>query len=319
MKPAAKAPEQPKDAPAWSEKDDAELVERFKRSPYGKLRVNGKDEPIDSVDAIKRTLLDAQRGKGANQFVEQTKKEAAEAKKLAEEAKAERELIARARKGDQQALRELGLVPDSEREQLRKEWEALSPEQQDLYRRNHELEQREAQRLAKEKQDAETAAQTKRREATEKALAEARSHMKEILKDVREELSDVELPEIIGAMRALKEKGAKIGRDYTPEQLALFVSQRREAALHGRYAALKPDAALKLALPHLKSLVGTPEGIEMLESVLGVDFELIAGKLSGRRLEKWKAAQQKKALGGEVKKPEPREESTRAPLPMFRF
>ncbi len=79
--PAPKAPKT--DAPSWSEKDDADLIERFKRSPHGRLKVDGKDEPIDSIDSLKRTLLDAQRGRGANRLVEQTKKEAAEAKKMA--------------------------------------------------------------------------------------------------------------------------------------------------------------------------------------------------------------------------------------------
>lgn len=316
-----KAPPKKPDAPAeWSEKDDADLFERMKKAPWAKVRANGEDKHITNREEFLALTTDASRSRGMNKLAEQTKKEQAEAKAAKEEHAQHKVLLDRARRGDQRALRELGLVPDTERAELQQQWEAMSPEQQEVYRRNHELEQRLAeveQREALTKKGQEAAAKQARQE---KVLGEAREHAKSVLKDVKAEFYDVELPEIISAMHEMLKTSQRIGRDYTPEQLAAYVQQRREAGIGARVANLKPEAALKLALPHLKALIGTPEGLAQLEAVLGVDFEPIAGALSGRRLAKWKADQQKKALSGEVKKPDAREEqSTRSPLPIFRF
>lgn len=324
-KPAAKAPDKAKKPaegaePEWGDADEEAVSKLLKRAPWAKVKANGEEKSISSREEFLSLATDASRGRGAIKLSEQAKKEQAEAKAAKEEHAAHKTLLERARKGDQKALRELGLVPDTERAALEKQWNEMSPEQQDVYRRNHELETRLAEVEAKEKKDAETAAETKKKANRDAAMASAREHAKVILKDVKAELYDVELPEIIGAMHELLKTSQRIGRDYTPEQLALYVQQRRTAALDSRVGAMKPEAALKLALPHLKALVGTPEGLAQLEEVLGVDFELVAGKLSGRRLEKWKAAQQKKALGGDVKKPGPREDEPKpAPLPHFRF
>ena len=312
-------PAEPADS-GWSDKDESELFEKFKRAPWAKVKANGGEKAITSREEFLAMATDASRARGYNKLVEQTKKEAAEAKAIKEEHAAHKALLERARRGDVQARRELGLVPDTERAQLEKEWAALTPAQQELHRRNHELEEKLSAVERKEQEDKAKAAETKRNAERTKTMGEARQFAKEILKDVKEELVDVELPEIIGAMRVLRDAGQRIGRDYTTEQLTAYVQQRRAAALESRIGTLKPEAALRHVLPHLKQLVATPEGLEQLEQVLGVDFEAIAGALSGRRLAKWRQGKQKAALSGEVKKPGPRDDAPKSnPLPHFRF
>ncbi len=310
--PAPKAPKT--DAPSWSEKDDADLIERFKRSPHGRLKVDGKDEPIDSIDSLKRTLLDAQRGRGANRLVEQTKKEAAEAKKMAEETKAERELIARARKGDPQARRELGLIPDEERQRTEQEWAALPPEVQAVIRENHEM----AQRL-KAHED-EKSASLKEREANEKkatrdaTLKTAKELSASVLKDVREELYDVELPEVLLAMETLKASGARLGKEYTTEQLAAYIEQQREAGVWERVGRTKPAAALQRIAPMLKGLKPAE-----LQEALGEHFVPLAKLFSAQwiahnKAGKARAAAKPAGTAAPVEQPKKSE-----PLSPFKF
>jgi hypothetical protein len=142
-----------------------------------------------------------------------------------------------------------------------------------------------------------------------------------VLKDVREELHDVELPEIVSAMRNLLETGQRIGVDYSPEHLAAFVQQRRQAALNDRFAGLKPDAQLKAVLPTLKSLVSSPEGMAMLEQALGEDFDVISTPLAARRHEKWKKKRSAAAVSGGVAEPEKKDDAKAktGPLPWGRW
>lgn len=282
-----KAP--PKDAaPTWGEKDDADFIERLKRSPYSKLKVNGKDETIDSIDAFKRLQLDAQRGKGANRFVEETKKEAEAAKKEAAEAKAERELIKRARQGDMQARRELGLIPDEERQRSEQEWEALPPEVKQLVQQNHEMAQRLKQREEQEAQSLKERQEAEKKASRDATLKRAGELAPQVLKDVREELYDVELPEILLAMETLKASGARLGVDYTPEQLAAYIEQQREAGVWERVGRAKPGAALKRIAPMLKTLKPN----ELMEH-LGDDFPALAKTFSAAWIAYHKGRQEK--------------------------
>jgi hypothetical protein len=306
--------------PTWSEKDDGELISLIKRSPHGKLKVDGKEEAIDSIDSFKRLLLDASRGRGANRFVEQTKKEQAEAKRVREEAEGLLGVFRRARDGDAEAFAQLGLTAPEQRKAQEEAFSKLPPEVQELARENEELRQAERKR-AEDAKKREAEEHGKKREAQKAAaIAKAKEYVREVLRDLKEENYDVELPEIIAAMHALHETGTRIGRDYTPEQLAAFVTQRRETSFGSRFAALKPDAQLKLALPALKSLVGTPEGLQLLEQVLGDDFDGIATPIASRRHARWKASRAAKELEGGVKPPEERKPTTvSTPLPWQRY
>jgi len=316
--PANAAPPKPKAAepaaPTWGEKDDADLVERLKRSPYGKLKANGKEESIDSPDSLRRVLLDAQRGRGANQLVEKTKAEKAEAEKMAGEAKHLREMLERARRGDRAAARELGLVPDEERQREQQEWEALPPEVKALVQQNQELANRLKEREEAERKTLAEREEAKKRETRESTLKRAKEMATEVLKDVREEFHDVELPDVIMAMEALRESGLKMGVDYNAEQLRAYVEQQREESVWGRVSRTKPDVALKRVAPLLKSLKA-----DQLEGLLGEDFVPIAKLISAAWLGHHKRKSAPKPQGAAAASAAEPQRKPPEPLSRFRF
>lgn len=310
----AAPPKQHDAPPAWGEKDDAELIERLKRSPYGKLKVHGKEEAIDSTDALKRLLLDAQRGKGANQLVEQTKKEREEAQREAAEAKRLKEAVERLRKGDRNAARELGLVADEERRAAEEEWAKLPPEVQRVIQQNQELADRLAQIEAEKQRELQEREEAEKKSKREAVLKRASEMAKEVLKDVREEFHDVELPHVIQAMEALRESGLKMGVDYGVEQLRAYMEQQREASVWEQVGRAKPDVALKRVSPLLKSLKA-----DALESALGEDFVPLAKLFSTAWLgyHKRKSAAPPKPTAQPQQQEEQRQE--RQPLSRFRM
>ncbi len=325
--PAAKA--EPKKAPApkapeggseWSDADDADLFTKLQKAPWAKVKANGEEKRITSREDFLALATDASRSRGMNKMAEETKKQQAEAKAAREEHEQHKALLDRARRGDQRALRELGLVPDNERAELERQWQEMTPEQQALHQRNHELETRLAERERRDAEAQHAETEKAKKLQRDKVMEKAKAHLGVILKDVKAELHDVELPEVIAAMRSLTEAGQRLGRDYDETQLAAYVQGRRAATLDSRVQAMKPEAALRLAVPHLKALISTPEGMAQLEEVLGVDFELVAGKLSGRRLEKYRASKTKAALKPPPQQQERREkELDREPLSPFRY
>jgi hypothetical protein len=125
-------------------------------------------------------------------------------------------------------------------------------------------------------------------------------------------------------MYTLAKTGQRIGVDYDEAMLAAYVGQQREGGFNARFAALKPEAGLKMALPHLKALVASPEGLELLEKTLGVDFDAIWRPINTRAVEKYKARKTKEALKppaqGQGQGGDDREENgEREPLSPFRF
>lgn len=310
----AKQPE----APSWTDKDDAETFERLKRAPWAKVKANGEERHISSKDEFLALVADASRGRGANKVVEEAKKTKAEAEAAKREAASIKQAIERARRGDEGALRELGLIRDEAESLTQEQFDALPEPVKAQLRKAHELEQMERKRRTEDEQRQHEEQEKSKELRKQKVLAEAKESAKAILADVREELHDVEIPEIIGAMHALREVGQKLNRDYTPEQLAAYVQQRRQAGLVDRIATLKPDAALKMVLPHLKQMVTSPDGLKTLEAVLGEDFERVAGALSGYRLQKWKAGKAKPVTPAPTQRQESRDESKREPLNPYR-
>lgn len=303
-------------APAWTEKDDVELTERLKRSPYGKRKVNGKEESVSDIKDLQRWLLDSQRGVGANQLVEQTKKERAEAAAAKKEAESHMELVKRARAGDVQARRELGLVPDEEKQQIEREWEALDPAVKRLVQENQQYRQQLQERLEEEQRLMQERTEKEKAAKRDETLKRAREIIPAVMKDLREELHDVALPDIIQAMEVFKEAGQRIGVDYTPEQLRLYIEQQREAGVWEHVGRTKPDAALKRVAPILKGLKA-----EQLSAALGEDFVPLARAFSAAWIAHHKRGQGKATPGNTTQQqsqPEPQREKP-SPLTPFRL
>lgn len=310
------APVEKKDgAQEWSDADDAEVFSRLARAPWAKVKADGKETPIKSKEDFLAFAMDASRGRGANKLVEETKKEREAARKEKAETESFKAMLRRAQEGDSEAFEKLGLSAPEKRKAEMEAFEKLPPEVQELVRENMTLKQRQQQEAAAAK--AREAEEQGRQKEARKAetLQKAREVAKDLLKDVKEELHDVELPEIVAGMRELLQTGMRIGRDYSPEQLARFVQERRTAALDSRVSTLTPAAQMRLVLPTLKQLATTPEGVKMLEEILGGDFDAIATPLAQRRYARWKSSKSAEALGGDVKPAERKPSTVSQPLP----
>lgn len=275
IKPGAKpaAPSAPVES-AWSDNDTNELVEKFKKSPFGKRKVDGKEETVSSVDDIKKWILQSQQGVSAKRTVEQANKEAAEAREAKAERDALKKALDRARRGDVNAFRELGFEDTNETDEQRRAFEALPPEAQQALRRSYELEQ-EVTRLQQEREaELKQREQAERQQTKQQTLTAARKHAEEILADVDPSRYVAEIPLIIQAMEELKAHGQKLGRDYTPEQLKAVVMEHREKGFYSQFDNLKPEAAFERLAPKLAAM--TPE---QLQKVLGKNFLTIGKKI----------------------------------------
>lgn len=272
--PKKPAPQQPA-APSWSEKDDIELLERIKRSPYAKLKVNGKEEGIESIEDLKRRNLDAMRGRGANRVVEETKKVAEEGRKAKEAFEQHSRLLERARRGDTSALRELGLVPDVERQRAQEEFDALPPALQQVVLQNQELAQRLAEKEAAEQKQLTERQQAEAEKAKRDVLERAKAVLPELMADIREEFMDVDLPDVLTVMESLRSEGARLGIDYDVSHIKTLVTQLREGGVDSRISQMKPAAAAK----RLGPILATMKPSEM-KAALGEHFMPIAKAIS---------------------------------------
>lgn len=274
-KPADTKPAAKSEPPAWSEQDDADLLERLKRSPYARIKVNGKEEGIESLEDLKRRNLDAMRGRGANRLVEETKKEAEEAKAAKARLKHYEDTLAAARKGDMRAIQQLGLLQDAEARQQEEALAKLPPEVRAIVEENQSLAQRvreaEEAKLADQRK-AESLAQQKHRE---EVLAKAKSFLPELMSEVREEFADVDLPDVLRVMEDLRDEGARLGVDYDVSHVKLMVQRLRENGVDMRLQQMQPAAALKRLGPVMAKMKS-----EELASALGEQFEPIARAIS---------------------------------------
>lgn len=300
---------------AWGESDDNDLLERLKRSPYGKIKVNGKEEGIESLEDLKRRNLDAMRGRGANRVVEEAKKEAEEAKAAKAKLDQYEKTLSAARKGDMRAIHSLGLLQDAQQREQEEALSKLPPEVQELVRENQTLAQRvaEAERLkAEDAKKQETLAQTK---AREEVIAKAKAFIPELMGDIREEFADVDLPDVLRVMEDLRDEGARLGIDYDASHVKMLVSRVRENGVDMRLSQLKPEVALKRLGPTLAKM--KPE--EMAKA-LGDNFEPIMRAVSSAYV----AHVKKQKLAGATtqqaqQKTQPPAPQPRQPLSPFRF
>lgn len=306
---AAPAPS-PEPAP-WGEKDEAAFFELFKRSPHSKMKVDGKEHTISSKEDFERMRLDAIRGRGASRLVEETKREAADAKRDREEATAFRDLVKRAQAGDKEARRALRLIPDDEAEEAQRNWDALDPRIKAVIERNRELETQAEERQRKDEEAQQSEKQRKREAMKAELLAKARAHAAEILADVRPESMDVELPNIIAAMRHLHDRKLRLGVDYGVEQLKQLVSDERTRSIDERIATLKPEAVLKHATKALRELKP-----EQLQELLGGDLDELGRLFSRAYIERHRAAKNKPPPAQSRPSEPPRPPQ---PLSKFRF
>jgi hypothetical protein len=241
--------------PAWSDDDDTKLFELTQRSPY-KARIKGEEKAIRSRDDFREMLNHAQRGIGASKVVEASKREVAEAKKLREEASAERALIARAKAGDFEARRQLGLASEDEVTKRKQEWEAVPKEVRALFEERNKFaaeletmraEAAERQRAEKEKVEAQHMAEARR------TAIEATTQVAKAL-GISEKNAERYMPHVAGAIADLSEAGLEIGVDMTPELIVERVKERLGGLDEEHFGSLASEKAAAIFLAKAKGL-----------------------------------------------------------------
>lgn len=287
----------------WSDDDDKAFFEMAKRSPY-KAKIKGEERGIDSKQSLQDLLNHAQRGIGANKVVEETRKEAAEAKRLKEEATQERELFARARKGDFEARKALGMVPLDEIRKRESEWEAVPPEVRQLYE-EHNKTKAELQRVQQQREQ-EQAEIAGRREASElgaaKRIALDSTHGIMDSLGLTRENGERFLPYVAGAIGDLGEAGLELGVDMTPELIMERVKQRIGALDEQHFSGLRTDRAMAHIIPRLE-LADDSQILQLFPQTLQARIsKLYAMQVRGRRTQSSAPQQQPQR---EERRPEP--------------
>lgn len=243
-KAATKGPGQVAEAPSWSDADDTELFERLKRSPY-KAKIKGQERGLDSKQNLQEMLGHAQRGIGATKMVEETKLEREAATKEKSEAAAERELVKRARAGDWQARKELGLVDPAEVRARNDEWESIPPEVRELY----DSEQSKTKRIAELEQQwkAKEQEETDRRDATAfsqaKRMAMTETHRVLNAIGMTEQNQEQLMPFVAGAISDLQKHGLELGVDMPPEMIVARFKELAGEFDERMFSGLQPERA----------------------------------------------------------------------------
>lgn len=218
----------------WDDKTDAEFFEKFAKSPYAKVKTNKGEFVVKSKADFEALHRSHQRVSGVNDALAEAKKHRADAERIAAEAKAERDLFAKAKSGDPDAWKQLGLQSPSDRQQFEADMAALSPEDRAIVEENMRLRQ-EADSL-------------KRAEMGRKAAAEREqllSKVRTIATDVSKALG-IEKPETahLQAIAQVMDDAAAGGYEMSPEDVRDFVLEKMEAESFGRVTKL----------PHAKTL-----------------------------------------------------------------
>lgn len=231
------APKEPAEPQAWGDDDDRELWERWSRSPYGKLKADGKDFTIASKeDWESRGKRAIQKGIGADKLIEQNRAQLKEYEaRLAKYGQLEQSLEA-ARQGDETARRNLGLFQENEVEALAKKLEALpNDEARELFVENLKMKwQRQSEIEAAEGQ--------KRLALFKETTEKARTQANEIMKGIG---YDKPAPALIAAMHekmaSMRDMGAVFGEHYDTQDLLDYANDKITNGSIETIAQLSPE------------------------------------------------------------------------------
>jgi hypothetical protein len=283
---AAPAAADAKGAPAkttaqeWDASAESQLFDLMKRSPYGKLKANGKEELLDGPDKLKSALLDAARGRGASKLAEEAKREKAEAAQVRQRA----ELLERALEGDAEALRQLGRVRPEERQAQEKALAELPPEVRALIEENNALRQEQERRNQAEAQ-AQRAQETAKSQALqakyrEEGLAMARGLVSKL---GTAESAETMLPYVLQAWKDLTDVGLEAGEDVNEDHVVAMAQRLFEEDTDKRFDRLAPKTFLGSAMKRLAALP-PEEALANLDDATATKWaKHLAKRLHGRR------------------------------------
>ena len=289
------------ETPSWSEKDDATLFETVKRAPWAKYKVDGKEVSISSPDDIKRLIVQSQRAGGAQKIAEEAKREKAEAAAAREEAKAIKQALDAARRGDAEALRALGLIPDDERQKAEEEWSKLPPQVQQILRQNEEYRSKLQELADREAKTLKEQEESKKKAERDSQVKQAKEWIAELLTDIDPKNLDHELPDVLSVLESLRASGLRNGRDYTKDHFKALLTEARESRVFSQVARMKPEAMLSRLGPQLATV-----SADQLETALGEHFVPFAKAVSAAWLKHHKR-------GGAAKQAQPVVEAEKKP------
>lgn len=284
----AKAPAIEAAKAAWDDAQESQFLDLLKRSPYGKVKANGKEETLDSADKVKSLLLDASRGRGASKLAEEAKREKSEAA----QAKQQADLAMRALKGDAEARRALGLVDPAEQQAREQALAEVPPEVRAMIEQNEALQAQVAEFKAHQAQ-AKQAEEERRFEAQKTQVrTEALGFAKSLVETLGTgDEAEALLPYTLRAMHDLNAEGLQMGRDVSPEQVQQLARQMFEQDGVQRVDRLAPKSFLGAAMKRLETM-------PVKDVVAGLSPKMrvaIAKELAQQRVASKTAAQPKAA------------------------
>jgi hypothetical protein len=250
----AKATETKAPESEWTPDSEKQFFELMKKSPYGKLKANGKEEVLDSPEKVRAALLDAARGRGATKVAAEAK----QAKAEAAEAKRQAELMARALDGDDEALAALGRERPEARAQREKALAEIPPEVRELIEERNELARQLQEREAATRQEQAKRESERKRAQAEQArtdgLALARKLAEKLTAAGGAEAAEALLPYVVEQWEALLEVGLEAGVDVTEEHVIAAAQRAFEEDTSKRFERLQPKTFLSGALKRLEAL-----------------------------------------------------------------
>lgn len=236
QKPAPKA--QPQAESPWDDESESKLWELMKRAPHFKVKAGGRELAIDSREAWeqhgKRSI---ERVQGINALTESAKKQLETAKSIEAKHTELSRMLDAARQGDEHAIRALGILHPLERQEQQKFLEGLDPTTRAIAEENQRLHAEKAQAAQAEAQRREEAAKTQ-------LLGQAKGLAGEIAQALTGDegrLSPDMLFHAVQHMDLMHRAGARLGIDYTAEDVRDYAREQFEAQGIKRTLAMGPE------------------------------------------------------------------------------
>lgn len=257
--------EPPRGEDSWDEEVEGPalaklLAKKSKTDAAFRFRHKGEEKPIETLDDLKNIILDAQRGRGANKLVEETKKE----REAIAQQKQQMEAIQQAFASGDPELAEAALQflagdkaydlaqsVAERRKQQTEEYAGLSDREKQLLERNKALES-EFRRLQAEEARVKQEQIQKQKDAQIKQISEqARQNTKALIESMNlpEETMVAFGPHVVSVMREAIELGQEVGRDIPFEQLLPLAKERAIQSVIEPVRQLSPKAVVDIFGP----------------------------------------------------------------------
>ena len=247
------------DANAWTD-DDSKGFEALLKKRGLKVKANGEEKAISSLDDLMKEFEFSSKGRGAAKVASEAKREAEEARAAKAEAARLKQLHEAAKAGDYEARLELGLVSQSEQQERQSADESLPPEARAL-KEAYEASQRELTELRAEKErTAKEAEQRKLETHKAEVRKQATAYVTKVLDaaglDLKADAEEARpfLSATYQAMREFADHGLDLAADTTAELVVRRVAELRSEASEKSFGKLKPERRLKLAVPVLEQM-----------------------------------------------------------------